>query len=240
MSLNLFNQNRWLKFLSTGTFSSKTHKYLGQFIHVLESRNAFVLINWTKLGFFFKYSFQALKNCSNDVFSLLLVADTISLGKTMSILANSFNLFFSSGAWEGGRLTKILWYKYVPSFIICFGMLFPKNLSNELKVLGIPSINLTSQYNFKKIRTNTYLIPFFSKKNSSNKNFIALFSYCLLKIMPLPYTKVFLTTQTVNPFYKQMTKMIEFKTNIFPKLIEKIQKIIYKKQIVSIFNLFIF
>jgi hypothetical protein len=232
------NQIKWLKFIPTGTFFAKTKNQLGGFLQIKNFNTKFELFNWLKLWFFLKYSLIALKNSVSDKFSVLLVSDYITSSKTIITIAKHFNFFFATGPWEGGRLTKTFWYKYAPSFVIIFGVTYPRNFYNELKILGIPSFNLTSHFIFKKKSANNYLIPYFNNQTTSFKNFAAFFSYCIYKLLFVPLLEHFPIKRTFNPFYYQMLRAIQFKTLVFTHKTNAVYQIIFKKKINTFFNLF--
>jgi len=233
-------QKKWLKFIPTGTFFTKTKNHLGCFLQNKKLNNKFELFNWIKLWFFLKYSLLTLKNSIIDNFSILIVSDYKNISKTVTTIAKQLNFFFATGPWEGGRLTKTFWYKYTPSFVIVFGITYPKNFYNELKILGIPCFNLTEHFILKKKNSNSYLIPFSNKQATSFKNFVAFFSYSIYKMMYTFLFNNFLIKRTFNPFYNQILRSIHFKIEIVKKKINKIIKVfVLKKKKTLFFLLFL-
>lgn len=171
---NLFIKKKWIKFIPSG-FCYIKNKNIGSFTNGKHIGRE--IINWNKLWFYLQYQLNVLKNIIDIFSNSLFVTDYINIIFFVKILALKTKNFFMVGPWKGGYLTSIKWYKFLPSFIFNFGMLFKRNFYNEIVILGIPTISFTNitLSNTKSLAIN-YIIPF------QNIDSIILRHICLLFI----------------------------------------------------------
>lgn len=211
-------------------------------------------IDWNKFWFYLNYSLIIIKEINNFLSKTLIITDYSLYIIDFKLIAKTTNSFFAIGSWKSGFLSNIYWYKFLPNFIINFGMFFTNKYLTELKIISIPNIFFLINNKIKNNETITFFI-FFLKKN---KQFLYFFYFIFLflniknlKIKTKIKTKI-TKKKIIEDFYlfsKIKKKLFYFLNNnlkknlIFfnKKLILKIKNKFFinlKKKFIKNFNFF--
>ena len=214
MNLKLIKK-QWLKFIPSGTCFVKKEN-IGLFSNSKHINRE--VLNWNKLWFFLNYQLIALKNTIFNKNRILFVTDIYNYSFFVKNIALKTNNFFVIGPWEGGYLTSIKWYKYLPTFIINFGIIYSKKFLNETKIMGIPHINFLTNIGLKKKFSTNFNIPFFNKEPIIMRNLCCFFAYLIKKNNNFFNYSFEIMLDDLNTFYRDKIKAIFNKIFYFKKI----------------------
>lgn len=225
------NKERWLNFLPQILYKQKTKKnnILIKHTHISQ-----YILNWNSIWFYVFYQLKIIKNNLLCTTKVLVVSEFLKLKTHLKIIAKLTHCLFLVGPWKNGYLSNIYWYKYLPNFILNFGMLYVKKYLNEIRILNIPNIfffNIQKNHGF--LNKLTYFII------TTKQNYIYLFTiyflilYIFKKFINIWNTALFQTNKKVfsSIFYLKTLKKIKKKELIFINPLNIYQKL-YKNNFI--------
>lgn len=216
--MDLQKKQIWKKYIPQILFiqKKKKNKFFIKNEHISQT-----ILNWNTLWFFIFYQINITKKIFLYSYKTALVTEFLILKLNLKKLAELTKSFYIIGPWKNSFLTNIYWYKYLPQYIINFGMFYIKNYINEISILCIPNLfffnTLKNIKYFSKVNYFFFLIKvnyifFFTVFFLFNYLFKNILTTWLIKIQQIK-TEFFIGIQYIKKFRAYKKRKIFLLTN---------------------------